>query len=264
MPALQARVAARGFNSTVVDGYTGAGALESQGGPQDPEHGQALNAVGAQTLPGFAPEGPAAPSVPLLEGMWGVPGTADTDHTPRTHAAPVAPWAGGYNGDELVDRRAEADAIHSADFGNTVTTRTHSKYALPEPSIDQWSNENRGSSNLEKVTGQLRAMGSGDIDQGYSRANGYGFDAGHRARTTIEGNVVNAYLDPAERAFVVPQASGTFEATDAVQGPLSQSSTYLAAPSIHGTPQTAYTPPVEDTGAPVAPVGAPASVGWWR
>lgn len=275
---LYGRLQSRGFPSSAVAGQTGAGARESQGHPADPIHGQAAAAAGQwSTLPGFQPEPPPGPAVELLEGTWGLPGQVyEPDQTPgygpgelRTHAAPVPGWAGSYDDPELAVVHDNSVEIHSVDFG-ALDKRRRSPSSSPEPNYDQWRSNDPGSSNLEHVGGQLRFMGGYDADQGYGGGadgpggtNSYGFGAGHRERTTPTDPQPMVYLDPAERIFVVPQGSGTFVPTDAVQGP-EPYGTFLDAPSVNYTPPTAYSPPPEPDTLPGPQSGAAASsAGWW-
>src|SRR5450755_4304031 len=127
--SLYSRVANRGFPSFVTDGITGAGQLDSQGGPADPAHGDPA------TFPAHSPhlipqattqDAPNPVDGPLLEGTWGLCGsTGDlTDPTPgadywkfsdvngnnqggigmRSHAAPFSPgWAGSYSPSQALD-----------------------------------------------------------------------------------------------------------------------------------------------------------------
>jgi hypothetical protein len=256
---LYTRVSGRGFPSQVAAGMTGEGALESQGGTVDPAHGETLTETGASTLPGSQPEGPAGPDgIGIQEGTWGLPGGTIPDQTPRTHAAPVPGWAGSYDAPELLAMHEDSAKIHAEDFGALAPRM---RVELPEPELDIWSSNERGENVLQPLDGQIRAMGHGDVDQGYGFVNGHGFGAGHRTRITATDPQPFSYLDPAERPYIVPQASGSFAPTDAVQGP-APTGTFLDAGSINATAPTPYSPPAEPATAPAAPVGAPASTGW--
>lgn len=263
MAGLYARVQSRGFPSTVADGLTGAGALDSQGHPRPPQQLGLIESGATSTLPGYQPD-PVAElgGMSLLEGWFGLPGGVNPDDTPRTHAAPGPGWAGSYDSPELLQVHENSVAIHSADFG-ALGQRITSPNGLAQPAVDQWRANDPGETVLEPVTGQLQAMGGRDAVQGYSLRNRYGFDAGHRERTTLSAPVVNAYLDPAERPFVVPVVGGNFAPTDAVQGP--DPIGYMrGAENLNATPQSAYAPPPDaELAPPSSPVGAPAAAGWW-
>lgn len=264
MAGLYSRVAARGFPSRAVAGDTGAGALESQGHGQDPAHGVNTSGNLLQTLPGFDPDTPAPVASTILEGTWGLPGGALPDATPRTHAAPVSGWAGSYADPDLYAVRENASEIHSADFG-ALNRHVTVHGVRPEPDYDIWSaNEPGEAVGLQTIRGQLQAMGGRDDTQGYSLRNGHGFDAGHRNRIVDQGSGGQpmAYLDPAERLFVIPQASGSFTPTDAVQGPGPWWSARDGA-DINSTDPSAYTPPPDPATRSTGIVGGAASAGWW-
>lgn len=263
MPGLYDRVQARGFPSTVTAGVNGAGALDSQGHARPPQDLTASNPDQYSTLPGFEADRVAELGVPLLDGWFGLPGGgSNPDQTPQTHAAPGPGWAGSYDDPELWQVRLNSVAIHSADFG-ALGPRITSPNGLAQPDVDQWQSNDAGENVLEPVSGQLQYMGGRDDTQGYSLRNRYGFDAAHRQRNTFEAPVVNTYLDPSERPFVIPQASGSFAPSDAVQGP--QAAGFMrAADNLNATPQSSYTPPPDPQVAPPGPpAGGPASVGWW-
>jgi hypothetical protein len=267
---LYGRVAARGFPSSVTDGLTGAGALESQGGPTDPAHGDTSQTGDvSQVLTGYPADTPADPQVLILESVWGLPGELDDpDHTPGaepgpvwSHAAPVPGWAGSYHDTEAIAVLNENSAlIHGQNFG--ALQRHTETYGVTRLPMDPWQDNNPGESVLEPLTGQIRAMAGNDRVQGYSLSNRYGFDAGHRDRLDVGGNVVNAYLDPAERPFIVPQAQSTFTPTDTVQGPEAFAS-MLAADNLSADAPTAYNAPPEPETLTGQLPGAPAAAGWW-
>jgi len=240
---------------------TGAGALDAQGHTVDPAHGQTSDAAGPiTTLRGMPVEGPAGPDgIGILEGTWGLSGGVDLDGTPRSHAAPVPGWAGSYSDPDLYVMHENSADIHSADFG--ALTRHTNVNTGPAQEFDRWTSNDRGENVLQPLDGQIRAMGHGDVDQGYGFVNGNGFGAGHRDRITAVGSQPMAYLDPAERAYIVPQASGTFTPTDAVSGP-DPVGTFNDGASINSTPPTSYTPPPDAATAAAPPIGAPASAGW--
>jgi hypothetical protein len=262
---LYQRVANRGFHSAVADGLTGAGALDAQGNPLPPQDLTDSNPAQYSTLPGFDPTPVADLSLPLLEGIWGMPGSGwNPDQTPRTHAAPFPGWAGSQDDPELLTVHENSVAIHSVDFG-ALEPRITSPNGLAQPHIDQWRANEPGENVLEPVSGQLQYMGGRDDAQGYSLRNRYGFDAGHRDRITLSNPVVNSYLDPSERPFVVPQVTGSFRPTDAVQGP-NPTADFRDAGNLNSTEPTSYVPPSDPVGQLAAapggagPVGA---AGWW-
>jgi len=263
MPGLYDRVQSRGFPSTVTAGMNAAGALDSQGHPRPPQQLGELEHGATSTLPGFEPDTVAElGAVPLLEGWFGLPGTVNPDETPRTHAAPGPGWAGSYDSPELWQVHENSVAIHSQDFG-ALEGRITSPGGINQPELDQWEANEPGENVLEPVTGQLQFMGGRDRTQGYNKSNRYGFDAGHRRRTTFQAPVINTFLDPSERPFVIPQASGNFAPTDAVQGP--DPVGYMrGAENVNATPQSSYSPVPDPELAPPAPLaGAPAGAGWW-
>jgi len=252
---LYGRVTARGFPSVAAAGQTGEGAAWSQGGTQDPAHGQAVSEPGKySTLPGFPAEAVSAPQVLVDNPSWGLPGTlTEPDQTPRTHAAPLPGWAGSYNdGDALAVLHQNSMEIHGVDFGALARhTQVIDETVLPmDPSYALRS----GDSIQQPVRGQLQNMGGRDIVQGYGKLNDYGFSDGHRARPGITGNMVMSYVDPAERALIVPQASGSYVPVDAVQGPGPYSS-FWDSPGIISAEPPSYSPPAQPEPG-VAPVGA--------
>jgi hypothetical protein len=267
---LYGRIAARGLHSAVADGLTGSGALDSQGGPTDPAHGENITETGQySTLPGYLPEGPADVSVPLLEGTWGISGAGENpDQTPQTHAAPVPGWAGSYKDPALLEMHDRSAEIHAIDFG-ALARRTQSPRAIAEPDLDVEHIASQGEVPLDPVTGQLRAMGHYDGVQGYGGGadgpggtNSYGFSDVRRTRITANGHQPMAYLDPAERPYIVPQVSGTFTPTDAVWGP-DPDPPFRVAPALNTTPPSPYQAPPEPDQAAAPPVGGVVSAGWW-
>jgi len=247
----------------MIVGETGDVALADQGGPADPVHGQDVTTTApSQVQTGFSPEGPPAPDVVLLEGTWGLPGTAiDPDQTPRGHAAPMPGRAGSYApSDELSAMHDNSAVIHSADFG--ALSRHHVVQGIPEPQLDIWSSNDPGENVLDRAAGQLRYMGGRDTTQGYDLRNQHGFDAGHRTRIVATDPQPMAYLDPAERPFIVPQTAPRFIPSDPVQGP-DPDVQFNDAGDINATPPTAYAPPPGPDTLPAAPGGGAASAGWW-
>lgn len=264
MAGLYQRVSARGFPSKVAQGMTGEGALESQGGPTDPAHGQNTTAVGRFTTTlGFAPEAPPVPDVPMLPAAFGLAGGMNPDRTPTGgHAAPVPGWAGSYAPSADLDAmHANSTQIHAEDFG-ALENRVRSRGALGrEPNWQGEQYDYTGDSNLQPLSGQIRAMGGYDTTQGYDLRNRYGFDGGHRQRVVDSQPQPMVYLDPAERVQVWPQGSGSFTPTDAVQSPNWASG--WDAGAVNSTPPTTYTPPAGPATAAAPPQGAPVSAGWF-
>lgn len=293
---LYARVANRGFPSSIADGMTGAGALDSQGAPVDPSHGDPA------TFPAHSPylipqtnvqDGPAEWSGPLLEGTWGLAGSCGdpTDPTPgpdywtfsqvngnnqggvgmRSHAAPFSPgWAGSYSpSEELNEVHANSEEIHGGSPDQPRARWHNSPDSINEAQLD-WVTETEANDpgeavGLAPLTGVDRGIGrQGDAVQGYDLRNRYGFDAGHRHRIRPVAHVVNAYLDPGERPFIVPQAAGSFTPTDAVQGPEPWSS-MRHGENINYNPPTSYVAPIDAETTIPADQLAPAAVGmgWW-
>jgi hypothetical protein len=255
-------VAARGFPSSVAAGLTGAGALESQGGPTDPAHGQAVTDTRPSTIGPYEPDTVAPLQVVIIDGAFGLPGSYDPDQTPDGHASPVPGWAGSYDSPDLLTVRENSTAIHSVDFGGLAQRRNSANAQGKEPQYDQWTTNDPGSNVLQKLDGQIRAMGGYDTDQGYDLRNRYGFDAGHRDRIVAQVEVPMAYLDPAERVFIVPQASGSFTPTDPYQGPGQWASGWDAG-AVNATPPSPYVPTPEPDTLVGQLAGAPASAGWW-
>lgn len=262
MAGLYNRVAARGFPARADAGMTGVASLADQGAPQDPVHGQAVAAQNVSTIPGFTADTVGPVGVTLLEGAFGLPGGVDLDRTPSNHAAPVPGWAGSYSGDpDLYTVHENSAQIHAADFGDL--TRRTSVLNIPEPTWEQWQYELRGDNLLQPVEGQLRAMGGFDTTQGYDLRNRYGFDAGHRDRHMNTTPQPMSYLDPAERVYVVPQASGSFTPTDERTGPGEWWSGWDGT-AVNATDPQPYQPPIEPSTNTQALAGAPASAGWFQ
>lgn len=272
MPSVYERVSARGFPTVGIPaGYTGAGARDSQGHPVDPSHGSPTTymAKAPNVLPEFNAEPPGPVRTPLIEGAWGLPGgdLSGFDQTPRTHAAPSPGWAGSYAPSAELDQVHENSAeIHAQDFGALDNRwRSEDSEAKGMTQWETWKSNDPGESVQVPLEGAARSIGrQGDAVQGYDLRNRYGFDAGHRERLRPEPAMVVAYLDPSERPFIVPQASGSFTPTDAVQGPEPWQS-LRAGENINATQTSSYEPPPEP---PLAigespGRGAPASVGFW-
>lgn len=260
MAGLYNRMAARGFPTSVAAGQTGVASLADQGGTVNPAHGQDVPAVNVSTIPGFPADTVAPITTVLLEGTWGLSGGVDLDRTPETHAAPVPGWAGSYApSDDLVTMHENSARIHAADFGD-LAPRIEGH--MVEGTWDIVSSNNPGESVQQPIRGQLQAMGLSDDVQGYGLRNGYGFDAGHRTRIMNTTPQPMAFLDPAERLFIVPQASGSFTPTDDRVGPGDWWSGWDGT-SVNATDPQPYTPPIEPSTNTSPLVGAPASSGWF-
>lgn len=278
---LGARVAARGFP---VPGYTAdsaeavaAAALAAQGGTADPAHGNVAWGPSPSTLTGFALEGPGPVGTEVLGDVPG-PGTLlDPDQTPgygpgafRSHAAPVPGWAGGYGPSAELDvLHSNSREIHGVNFGAPLLQdfgpgQSPGGDVLP---MDPSGTESYGDSNQAPLSGPARVLGGLDAVQGYGGGgsgpggvDGYGYAAVKANRLGVTGNVVNAYLDPAERPFTVPQASGTYIPTDAVAGPEPFGSYLSADGNVYSDP-TAYQPPPEPATL-TTPLTAATAWGW--
>lgn len=261
MAGLYNRVNARGFPSSIVDGRYGVMSLNDQGTTVDPQHGLNVPAIGQQTLMGFEVEGaaPAVP-VPVLEGMWGLPGGLNEDRTPGTHAAPVPGWAGSYDDPALLVVHENSAEIHSVDFG-ALTRRVHTDSHV-EPTFEQWGYDLVGESVQQPIRGQLQAEGKNDDVQGYGLRNGYGFDGGHRNRQMNTTPQPMSFLDPAERLFIVPQASGSYTPTDDVYGPGPYWSGWDST-GTNATDPSPYAPPIEPSTNATPLTGGAVSAGWW-
>lgn len=283
MASLAQRVASRGYAGGTEAGQTGAGSLESTQVTRRPDHSPIDAPV--STLTGFAPEGPAPPDLVILEGTWGLPGTlADDLASPgygpglvRSHAAPAPGWAGSYSSfrtdssDAIEQLHANSRDIHSADFGMPARLTHVLADGVAQQPADHWSaNDPGGHTAQAPLTGAQRSMGwlSKDAVQGYDRRNGYGFDAGHRDRTSYPGPQDHLhgqpmiYIDPAERPFIVPQAQASFTPTDAVQGPEPWSSDLHAENLNYHAPSDYLPPPDTDTLPGPLPGAALPSAGW--
>lgn len=271
MAGLYQRVSSRGFPSSVYAGMTGAGALESQGGPYDPAHGDTTDTAhyGGQVLTGYQPEAPAQPAVPVLEGAWGLPGdTGGVARSPGGHAAPWAGWAPSYSdGDQLAVVNDNIMETHAEDFG-TLADHTQVIDVASTPMTD-WSTTDTGQSSQEQVTGQIRYMGGFDALTGYGGGgsgpggiNPAEFSAVRNRTPTLTEPQPMIYIDPAERPALWPQASGSFTPTDAVQGPGPWASGWDSGDVTPDDP-SAYQAPAEPATLSTPLAAAPASTGWW-
>ena len=267
---LYSRVNSRGYPSSVYAGMTGAGALESQGGPYDPAHGDTSDVAryGNQVLKGFEPEAPPQPSVPVLEGAWGLPGdAAGVARSPGGHAAPWPGWAPAYEGEHLAVLNDNVMETHAEDFG-TLPNHTQVTDVDSTPMTD-WSTTDTGQPSQEQVAGQIRYMGGFDAVTGYGGGgsgpggiNPAEFSAVRNRTVTLTEPQPMIYLDPAERPALWPQASGSFTPSDAVQGPGPWASGWAGDNIAYDDP-SAYEPPPDPDTLTTPLAAAPVSSGWW-
>ncbi|HEY1699190.1 MAG TPA: hypothetical protein VGG75_05665 [Trebonia sp.] len=265
------RVAARAFPvSVVTQEQTGAGALESQGLPLSPQDLSESDPGKYVTLPGYTgDDGLPAPEVLIIDGAFGLPGGLNEDHTPQTHAAPTPGWTGSYApSQDLYDLHESSMLIHGEDFG-ALAPRMTSPASIAEPTLDIENINSPGENELQAVSGQLAAMGGYDATQGYGGGgdgpggtNSYGFSDVRRTYIRATDPQPNGYVDPAERPFIVPQASGSFEQTDAVVGEPGAGS-YWAGGDIAYNDPSPYTPPPDPATLSSPLPSAPISAGWW-
>lgn len=270
MPSLADRVAARGFPVSVVTAeQTGAGALESQGTWRAPQDLSGSDPGQYVTLPGYDPSSAVpAPEVLIIGGAFGLPGGTLADSTPATHAAPWPGHAGSYApSQELYDLHESSVLVHSEDFG-ALAPRMHSPASSAEPSLNVDSFADPGRDELQPVHGQLQAMGGYDATQGYGGGgsgpggvNSHGFADVRRTYVRGANPQPMGYVDPAERPFVVPQASGSFAPTDEVVGQPGAGS-YWAGGDISYNLPSAYVPPPEPDTLTAPLTTAPVSAGW--
>lgn len=259
---LAGRVAARGFPVSAYASdapeVVAQAARESQGGTADPAHGEITWGQPPTTLSGFELEPVAGVGVGVLADIDGPGELTDPDQSPgygpgtlRSHAAPWPGWAGSYHdADAIAELHENSRSIHGVDFGGQQLQdfgpgQSPGGAELP---MDPSGTEDYGESNQAPLTGPQRVLGGRDAVQGYGGGgsgpggvDGYGYAAVKASRLGITGNVVNAYLDPAERPFTVPQGSGSYIPTDAVTGPEPFAS-YLSADGVPYHDPSAYSP----------------------
>lgn len=259
--ALYGRVQARGFPVPAAFSddaeAVSAAALDSQGGSADPAHGDVTWGASPSTLTGYAAEGPGPVGVEIAGDRPGPGDALDPDQTPgygpgtfRSHAAPWPGWAGSYHDAEALDAmHGNSRRIHAANFGGRLLQdfgplQGPGDVTLP---MDPSGTEDYGDSAQAPLQGAQRVLGGRDAVQGYGGGgsgpggvDGYGYAAVKANRLGVTGNMVIAYLDPAERPFVVPQGAGSYIPTDAVTGPGPHLS-FLAADGITYNDPTAYT-----------------------
>lgn len=271
MAGLYDRVAARGFPvSVTTPEMTGAGAQESQGTWLEPQDLTQSDPSAYVTLPGYdAASSLPAPDVLIIDGAFGLPGGTSDDQTPFTHAAPWPGWAGSYApSQELFDLHESSVLVHSEDFGSLVPRMT-SPASTAEPTLSIEQINSGGENELQPVTGQLAAMGGYDATQGYGGGgdgpggtNSYGFSDVRRTYIRATDPQPMGYVDPAERPFVVPQASGSFEQTDEVVGEPGAGSYWSGGDIPYNLP-SAYEPPPDPATLQSPLSSAPISAGWW-
>lgn len=274
------------FPSDVYQGGVSQGQLDSQGNPQAVWERQNRNlpfARNLQTLHGFPAEGPPPPNYELLELEVGLSGEiVDPDQTPgygpgtlRTHAAPFpgwapnygAPYAGDYDAEQLAQLNENSRRIHGTRFTRPRRQVPHNSPMQTDTEVDQWE----AGADHSLPYGQVELQGAQRVLGGYDAAQGYGGGgkgpggtnngADYKSRTQVHGNVINTYLDPAERPFHVPQYSGTFMPTDAVQGPDPTGNPYDAWSVSYNDPSS-YAPPAEPATLSSTLVEAPVGGGW--
>jgi len=238
---LYARVASRGFPTSVDVGTTGEGALYNSGNP-DLMHQQQTAVPGftpAQTMKGFAPEPLPPVSVYISDDDYGLVGDrADPDQTPgygpgafRTHNAPMAgpnlnaptPWATPQQLGEIAGSLEEVRGIHSQRFARS---RGYVQSAEVTVQVGQQTAGEIGETLSDNGSGgQMRGMAGIDSVQGFGGGgSGPGGINGRYPNekhylTTAEGSVLNATVDPSERPLTVPQLGQTFKLTGPDFGP---------------------------------------------
>jgi hypothetical protein len=275
------RVQARGFPVPAAfsdDAEAVAQAsLESQGGTADPAHGQVTYGAPPSTLHGFGSEGPPPPGVGVRGDIPG-PGTLQNpDQTPgygpgtfRTHAAPhFTGFAGSHHDvDAVAAMQENSRRIHAATFGGRKL-QDFAGIVSPggELEMNPSGTEDYGASAQPPLTGAARVLGGKDAVQGYGSlgsgpggVNGFGLAAVKANRLGITGNVVNAYLDPAERPFYVPQGGRSFIPSDAVVGPEPYAS-FLAGDGLSYNDPSAYEAAPEPATLK-SPLNAATAWGW--
>lgn len=278
---LAGRVAARGFPSP---GYAsdsaeavGAAALASQGGTADPAHGEITYGTSPSTLHGFALEGPGPVGVEIAGDRPGPGEMFDPNQSPgygpgtfRSHAGPVPGWAGSYQDSAaLSEMHQNSREIHGVNFGGPLL-QDYGPGQSPggtEHLMDPSGTEDYGASNQAPLSGAQRVLGGRDGVQGYGGGgsgpggvNGNGYGSVRANHPNASGNVINAYLDPAERPFVVPQAGGTYIPTDAVTGPEPFASFRAADGNAYNDP-SAYSP-APDPQTLTTPLTSATAWGW--
>lgn len=279
--SLYSRVLARGFPPPPAYSdspeVVGASALASQGGPADPAHGENVWGPSPSTLTGFSLEGPGAVSVTVLGDLPGPGSPSDPNQSPgygpgtfRSHAAPwPQPVLGQHDLEATAARAQESMDIHAVNFGGLLLQdfmpgQSPGDVILP---MNPSGTEDYGDSNQAPLSGAQRVLGGRDSVQGYGGGgdgpggvNAYGYSSVRADHLNISGNVVNAYLDPAERPFFVPQAAGTYIPTDAVTGPEPFAS-FFAADGVSYHDPSPYQP-VPEPATLQAPLAEATAWGW--
>lgn len=278
---LAGRVAARGFPAPAYSSDSAesvsAAALAAQGGTADPSHGEVTWGQSPSTLTGFSLEGPGDVGVEIAGDRPGPGEMYDPNQSPgygpgtyRSHAAPWPGWAGSYDDSAALDElHQNSRSIHGVNFGGPLL---QDFAPLQSPGgdtllMDPSGTEDYGDSNQAPLQGAQRVLGGRDGVQGYGGGgdgpggvNGNGYGSVRANRQNVTSNVINAYLDPAERPFMVPQASGTYIPTDAVTGPEPFSSFIAADGNAYNDP-SAYQPQ-PDPATLATPLSSATAWGW--
>lgn len=278
---LAGRTAARGFPPP---GYASdsaesvaASALASQGGWADPAHGEISYGPSPSTLHGFALEGPGPVGVEITGDRPGPGEMYDPNQSPgygpgtfRSHAGPVPGWAGSYQDSAaLSEMHQNSREIHGVNFGGPLL-QDFAPLQSPggtELPMNPSGTEDYGYSSQAPLSGAQRVLGGRDAVQGYGGGgsgpggvNGDGYGSVRANHKNVSGNVIVAYLDPAERPFIVPQAGGTYVPDDAVTGPEPFSSFFAADGNAYNDP-TAYSP-APDPQTLAVPLASATAWGW--
>lgn len=281
--SLYGRVAARGYPIPAVQSDTpeavAQAALENQGGTTHPRHGVIdWGPPVPSTLQGFQPEGPGPVQVEVLGHIPGPGSPSDPNQSPgygpgtyRSHAAPwPQPVLSAHDPDDKARRAQESLAIHRVDFGSYKLSQFYGNASGNGPDyleMNPSGTEDYGASNQAPLDGAQRVLGGRDSVQGYGGGgsgpggvNGHGFGAVRAVHQNVTGNVVNAYLDPAERPYSYPQAGGTYIPTDAVQGP----EPWAGFNAADGVPYNAPSPyqPTPEPDTLQQPLTAATAWGW--
>jgi hypothetical protein len=281
MAGLYGRVQARGYPLPAA--YSDSpeavyqAALEAQGGTADPAHGDRTWGPPTSTLQGFQPEGPGPVGVEIVGDIPGPGSPSDPNQSPgygpgtfRSHAAPWPQPVGSIHDVEGLARRAqESREIHAVSFGGPLLQdfgpgQSPGGTVLP---MNPSGTEDYGASNQAPLEGAQRVLGGRDGVQGYGGGgsgpggvNGNGFGAVRNRHQHVSGNMVLAYLDPAERPFRVPQAGGTYIPDDAVTGPEPWASLRAADGVVYNAPSPYQPAPEPETLQ--QPLNAATAWGW--
>jgi len=213
MPAgLYARTAARGFPAWDASGQSGQGAL-----PDSTRAGTSLPGEPSGTWtdpnadPGSVPAQMGPPQEFVAGGLWGLSGEMNPDRTPRGHAAPLAdPTL------PVGEYFAEADATHAFDLGGPAERNpsygTGAVGAITGMRLDHVTAEGGSGSNLQPLTGQIRANAGFDGFQGYGGGGDGpgGVNASMPLATDqrmYPGTLYDAYVSAAEVPFLTAETA---------------------------------------------------------